>query len=119
MLEIPYTFRRIEHANVRPDASLEPFDCALRSFAQECPQGREHRLDWVKLRRILRQIAEACTTTPDRLLLWGSPAPLAIVGGLVANAQSVRNGSHPPLPRTSWHGQSTGEGPKNDASFLQ
>src|SRR5215469_10374231 len=68
MLEIPYTFRRIEHANVRPDASLEPFDCALRSFAQECLQGREHRLDWVKLRRILRQIAEACTTTPDRLL---------------------------------------------------
>src|ERR1700747_109056 len=68
MSEIAHTFRRIERPNVRADTSVQPFDCALRSFAQECLQGMEQQLYRVKVWRILRQVAEACTDSLDRLL---------------------------------------------------
>jgi len=68
MPEISHTFGRVERSNERAHASLQPFDGALRSFAQQCLQRMEHQLDWVELRRILRQVAQTCTGGPDRVL---------------------------------------------------
>jgi hypothetical protein len=72
MPEIAPTFRRIERPNVRSDTSVQSFDCSLSSLAQESLQGMEHQLDGVKVRRILRQVTEACTNSPDRLLHTGN-----------------------------------------------
>src|SRR3984893_1607743 len=47
--------------------SVQPFNCALRSFAQACLQRMKQQLYWVKVRRILRQVAQACTDSLDRL----------------------------------------------------
>src|ERR1700731_1686749 len=68
MPEVSDAFRRIEHPNVRTNASVQPFHCALRSFAQPCLQGMEQQLYGVKIRRVRRQVAEACTNSLDRLL---------------------------------------------------
>src|SRR5215469_1012398 len=68
MSEVAHTFERIERPNVRANTSVEPFDCALRSFAQDCLQRMKHQLYWVKVRRILRQVAQACTDSLDRFL---------------------------------------------------
>src|SRR6516162_3546977 len=68
MSEIAPTFRRIERTNVRADTSVQSFDCSLGSLAQQSLQGMEHRLDGVKVRRILRQVAEACANSADRVL---------------------------------------------------
>jgi len=57
---------------VRSDTSVQSFDCSLGSLAQESLQGMEHQLDGVKVGRILRQEAEACTNSPDRLLHTGN-----------------------------------------------
>src|ERR1700738_1300808 len=67
MSEIADAFRRIEHPNVRTNTSVQPFNCALRSFAQACLQRMKQQLYWVKVRRILRQAAQACTDSLDRL----------------------------------------------------
>src|ERR1700738_1685050 len=67
MSEIADAFRRIEHPNVRTNTSVQPFNCALRSFAQACLQRMKQQLYWVKVRRILRQVAQACTDSLDRL----------------------------------------------------
>src|SRR5258706_11466730 len=67
MSEISDAFRRIEHPNVRTNTSVQPFNCALRSFAQACLQRMKQQLYWVKVRRILRQVAQACTDSLDRL----------------------------------------------------
>src|ERR1700726_597354 len=66
MSEIADAFRRIEHPNVRTNTSVQPFNCALRSFAQACLQRMKLQLYWVKVRRILRQVAQACTDSLDR-----------------------------------------------------
>src|SRR6266849_4509052 len=71
MPEITHTFRRVERSNERANASLQPFDRALRSLAQQCLQGMEHQLYWVELRRILRQVAQFCAASLDRLLHAG------------------------------------------------
>src|SRR3977135_4553294 len=71
MSEIALTFGWVERSNERANASLQPFDRALRSFAQQCLQGMEHQLYWVELRRILRQVAQFCATGLDRLLHAG------------------------------------------------
>lgn len=68
MPEIATTFRRIERPNVRPDTSVQSLDCSLGSLAQESLEGMEHQLDGVKVRRILRQVAQACASRPDRRL---------------------------------------------------
>src|SRR3979411_1721847 len=68
MPEIAPTFRRIERPNVRPDTSVQSFDCSLGSLAQESLQGMEHHLDRVKVWGILRQVAQACANSSDRLL---------------------------------------------------
>src|ERR1700720_4687491 len=68
MPEVSDAFRRIEHPNVRTNASVQPFHCAHRSFAQPCLQWMEQQLYGVKVRRIRRQVAEACTNSLDRLL---------------------------------------------------
>src|SRR5256885_2447616 len=68
MSEIAHTFRGIERPNMRSDTSLQSVDCALRSFAQECLEGVEDQLYRVKVRRILRQVAEICASSADRLL---------------------------------------------------
>jgi hypothetical protein len=52
---------------MRSDTSLQSVDCALRSFAQECLEGVEDQLYRVKVRRILRQVAEICASSADRL----------------------------------------------------
>src|SRR5258708_33566703 len=67
MSEISDAFRRIEHPNVRTNTSVQPFNCALRSFAQACLQRMKQQLYWVKVRRILWQVAQACTDSLDRL----------------------------------------------------
>src|ERR1700731_3106713 len=67
MSEIADAFRRIEHPNVRTNTSVQPFNCALRSFAQACHQRMKQQLYWVKVRRILRQVAQACTDSLGRL----------------------------------------------------
>src|SRR5215831_12164516 len=72
MLEIAPAFRRIERPNVRSDTSVQSFDRSLGSLAQGSLQGMEHQLDGVKVGRILRQEAEACTNSPDRLLHTGN-----------------------------------------------
>ncbi len=72
MSEIAHAFRRIECPNVRANTSVQPFDCALRSFSQECLKRMKHQLYWVKVRRILRQVAQACTDSLDRLLHTGN-----------------------------------------------
>src|SRR5229473_3699717 len=71
MPEIPHTFGRVERSDERADASLQPFDRALRRLAQQCLQGMEHQLYWVELRRILRQVAQFCAASLDRLLHAG------------------------------------------------
>src|ERR1700693_592107 len=68
MPEIAPTFGRIERSNERAHTPLQPFDGALSSFSQQCLQRMEHQLDWVELRRILRQVAQACAGGLDRLL---------------------------------------------------
>src|SRR5437660_3186086 len=68
MSEIADAFRRIEHPNVRTNTSVQSFHCALCSFAQACLQRMEQQLYRVEVRRIRRQIAEACTNSLDQLL---------------------------------------------------
>src|SRR5260370_27841773 len=68
MPEIGHTFGGFEPSNERAHASLQAFDCALRSFAQQCLHWVEHQLDWVEFRRIRRQVAQACAGGLDRLL---------------------------------------------------
>src|SRR5260370_41833530 len=68
MPEIANTFGGFERSNERAHASLQPVDCALRGFAQQCLQRVEHQLDWVEFRRIRRQVAQACAGGLDRLL---------------------------------------------------
>src|SRR5215510_13906003 len=67
MSEIAHTFRGTERPNIRPDTSLQSVDCALRSFAQQCLERVENQLYGVKVRRILRQVAETCTSSADHL----------------------------------------------------
>src|SRR6202049_1010215 len=67
MSEVSDALRRIERPNVRTNTSVQPFHCALRSFAQPCLQWMEQQLYRVKVRRIRRQVAQACTDILDRL----------------------------------------------------
>src|SRR5260370_10986579 len=80
MPEIAHTFRRVERSNERGNASLQPFDRALRSLAQQCLQGMERQLYWVELRRILRQVAQFCAASLDRLLHAGDFVEKDVVG---------------------------------------
>src|SRR5258708_12368641 len=80
MPEITHTFRRVERSNERANASLQPFDRALRSLPQQCLQGMEHQLYWVELRRILRQVAQFCAASLDRLLHAGDFVERDVVG---------------------------------------
>src|SRR5437660_7068293 len=73
MPEIAHTFRRVERSNERANASLQPFDRALRRLAQQCLQGMEHQLYWVELRRILRQVAQFCAASLDCLRTASPP----------------------------------------------
>src|SRR5215470_2746669 len=68
MREIAHTFRGIERPNVGPDTSLQPFDCALRSFAQESLQRMKNHLNWIEIWRIRRQVAQCCAASLDCLL---------------------------------------------------
>src|ERR1700751_1772881 len=68
MPKIPPAFRRIERPNERSDTSVQSFYSALGSLAQASLCGMEGQLDWVKVRRVLRQESEACTNTPESLL---------------------------------------------------
>src|SRR5260370_40835674 len=79
MSEIADAFRRIEPPNVLTNTSVQPFNCALRSFAQACLQRMKQQLYWVKVRRILRQVAQACTDSLDRLF----PTPNLVEGDIV------------------------------------
>lgn len=47
---------------------MQSFDCALGSLAQAGLHGMEQQLDGVKVRRILRQVSEACANAPEHLL---------------------------------------------------
>src|ERR1700716_3058414 len=80
MAEIAPTFRRIERPNVRPDTSVQSFDCSLGSLAQESLEGMEHHLDRVKVWGILRQVAQACANSSDRLLYTSNLVEGNVVG---------------------------------------
>src|SRR5882724_6340342 len=67
MPEIAHAFGRIERSDERANASLQRFDCALRSFAELCLQGMEHQFYWVEVRRVLRQVAQLCAGSLDHL----------------------------------------------------
>src|ERR1700736_1195658 len=67
MSEVTHAFRRVERANVRANTSVQPCNCALRSLAQECLQRMKQQLYWVNVRRILWQVAEACTDSARSL----------------------------------------------------
>src|SRR5262245_22422143 len=68
MAEIANTLGTSECSNEGANGSLQAFDCALGSFAQQCLQGMEHELYWVELGRIRRQIPKFCPASLDRLL---------------------------------------------------
>src|SRR5215472_11951478 len=80
MTEIAATFRRIERANVRPDTSVQSLDGSLGGLAEESLEGMEHQLDGVKVWRILRQVAQACASSPDRLLYASNLMECDVVG---------------------------------------
>src|SRR5215472_10745502 len=80
MAEIAITFRRIERANVRPDTSVQSLDRSLGGLAQESLERMEHQLDGVKVRRILRQVAQACASSPDRFLYASNLMECYVVG---------------------------------------
>src|SRR5262245_8794802 len=80
MPEIASTLGRIERPNVRPDTSVQSFDCSLGGLAQDTLQGMEHQLDRVEVWRILRQVAEACANSSDRLLYTGNLMERYVVG---------------------------------------
>src|SRR3981081_4963888 len=95
MSEIADAFRRIEHPNVRTTTSVQPFNCALRSFAQACLQRMKQQLYWVKVRRVLRQVAEACTDSLDRLfhtanLVEGDIVEHECAGGCFRESQCIK-----------------------------
>src|SRR5260370_16998172 len=98
MPEITHTFRRVERSNERANASLQPFDRALRSLAQQCLQGMEHQLYWVELRRILRQVAQFCAPSLARLLHAGAFLERDVVDD--HNILSLQPGAPPFLPLT-------------------
>src|SRR5262245_29781767 len=93
MPEIAPAFRRIERPNVRSDTSVQSFDCSLGSLAQESLQGMEHQLDGVKVGRILRQEAEACTNSPDRLLHTGNLMEGHVIDGQVRRLLDIFTGA--------------------------
>src|ERR1700730_861747 len=68
MSEVSDAFPRIEPPNVRTNTLVQPFHCALRSFTQACLQRMKQQLYRVKVWRVRRQVAEACTNSLDRLL---------------------------------------------------
>src|SRR5256885_10096015 len=61
-------FLRIYLAYVRAIPSVQSFHWTLCSFAQACLQRMEQQLYRVEVRRIRRQVAEACTNSLDQLL---------------------------------------------------
>ena len=71
MPKIRSAFRGIERPNERSDRSVKSFDCARSSLAQAGLHGMEHQLDGVEVRRILRQVSEACANTPQHVLYTG------------------------------------------------
>lgn len=68
MPEIADALGRLEHPNEGADASLQPSDCALGSFAQERFHGMEHHLYRVELRRIRREVSQFCPAILNCLL---------------------------------------------------
>src|SRR5271165_5513714 len=72
MPKIPPAFRGIELPNERSDASVQSIDGALGSLAQQSLHRMKHQLDGVKVRRILRQVSDACTNTLEHLLYPGN-----------------------------------------------
>src|ERR1700704_3084406 len=71
MPEISHTFGRLERSNERAHATLQAFDGALSGFPQLYLERMEHQLDWVEFRRILRQVAQTCTSRRDQFLDTG------------------------------------------------
>src|SRR4029077_8634518 len=50
MSEATFAFKRVERPNVRANTSVQPLNCPLRSFAQECLQRMKQHLYRVKVR---------------------------------------------------------------------
>jgi len=71
MPEIACAFGRLERPNEGADATPQPFDGSLGSFAQERLQGMEHHLYRIELRRILREVPQFCPASLDRLVHAG------------------------------------------------
>src|SRR5580692_3252577 len=81
MPKIALAFRGIESLDEGSDTSVQSFDCALGSLTQASLRGMKHQLDGVKVRRILRQVSEACANTPEQLLHTGD----LVEGHIVSN----------------------------------
>jgi hypothetical protein len=58
---------RLEIANERANLSAQTRDRSFSELPQQCFQGAEHHLDWVQVRRILRQITQLCAGSFDSL----------------------------------------------------
>jgi hypothetical protein len=80
MLEIVHAFRGSERRNERSDGSMQSFDGARSSLAQQSLHGMEYQLDWIKVRRILRQVSEAGANAADCLFHAGNLMEGDIVG---------------------------------------
>jgi hypothetical protein len=84
MPKVLHTFVCVEGWNERPDASGNTPDGSLRDFAKERLQRMKDHLDWIEVRGILRQIAQACTDCLDGLLHTKD-----LMGGKVFNHHNV------------------------------
>lgn len=68
MSEVVATLRTTEGWHERADPAAQTTNSSLRDLAQECFESTERHLDRVKVRRVLRQILQGCTSSFDRLL---------------------------------------------------
>jgi hypothetical protein len=66
--KIACAFGRFECSNEGANTSLQSVDCALGRLAQPRLEGMEHQFNWVKVRRILRQVSQFCAAGLDCLL---------------------------------------------------
>src|SRR5438552_3571680 len=104
MSEVSDAFRRIERPNVRTNTSVQPFHCALRSCAQPCLQWLGQQLYRVKVRRIRRQVAEACTNSLDRLLHTSDLVERDIVRSHTGKCYRIRGGRNMNIDEVSKEG---------------
>ena len=79
MPEMVGDFLRTEITQVRADCAVKSWNSALGDAAQELFERMEGRLDWIKVRRVLRQILKRGSCAFDRLAHAGCFVGLQVV----------------------------------------